>query len=221
LAHHLRSLGVKPETRVGIYLERSLEAIIGILAILKAGGIYVPLDPAYPQERLSFMLEDAGVEFLIKDSKTSPPTPLLSKERGDETSPPTPLLSKERGDETSPPTPLPTWEKDDETSPPTPLPTWEKGDETSPPTPLLNKERGDEAQLYRGEVINIDTDWEIINQNSVENPINSITPENLAYIMYTSGSTGIPKGVCTTHRGIVRLVKSSNYVNLSAEEIIL
>ncbi|MEO1560354.1 MAG: amino acid adenylation domain-containing protein, partial [Cyanobacteria bacterium J06632_19] len=191
LAHHLHSLGVKPETRVGIYLEPSPEAIISILAIIKAGGIYVPLDPAYPQERLSFMLEDAGVEFLITDSKTSPPTPLLGKERGDETSPPTPLLGKERGDE------------------------------TSPPTPLLDKERGDEAQLYRGEVINLDTDWEIIDKNSCENPINSITPENLAYIMYTSGSTGIPKGVCTTHRGIVRLVKSSNYVNLSAEEIIL
>ncbi|MEL7246606.1 MAG: AMP-binding protein, partial [Cyanobacteria bacterium J06573_2] len=88
---------------------------------------------------------------------------------------------------------------------------------------ITNQSLGDVAllRLYTGEIINIDIDWEIINQNSCENAINSTTPENLAYIMYTSGSTGIPKGVCTTHRGIVRLVKSSNYVNLSAEEIIL
>ncbi|MBW8310152.1 MAG: AMP-binding protein, partial [Candidatus Paracaedibacteraceae bacterium] len=57
LAHHLRALGVKPDTLVAIAVERSLEMIVGILGILKAGGAYVPLDPSYPTTRLQFMLE--------------------------------------------------------------------------------------------------------------------------------------------------------------------
>jgi amino acid adenylation domain-containing protein len=65
LAHHLISLGVKPETLVGICVERSLEMVIGLFGILKAGGAYVPLDPSYPQERLSFMLKDAQVPVLL------------------------------------------------------------------------------------------------------------------------------------------------------------
>jgi amino acid adenylation domain-containing protein len=65
LAHYLISLGVKPETLVGICVERSLEMVIGLLGILKAGGAYVPLDPTYPQERLAFMLEDAKIKVLL------------------------------------------------------------------------------------------------------------------------------------------------------------
>ncbi|MEH1889739.1 MAG: amino acid adenylation domain-containing protein [Nostoc sp.] len=65
LAHYLRSLGVQADVLVGIYVERSLEMIVGLLGILKAGGAYVPLDPDYPQERLSFMLEDAQVPVLL------------------------------------------------------------------------------------------------------------------------------------------------------------
>ncbi|PSB52343.1 non-ribosomal peptide synthetase [Chamaesiphon polymorphus CCALA 037] len=65
LAHHLQSLGVKPEVLVGICVERSLAMVVGLLGILKAGGAYVPLDPSYPPERLSYMLADAGVEVLL------------------------------------------------------------------------------------------------------------------------------------------------------------
>src|SRR6185436_16432049 len=65
LAHYLRSLGVTPETRVGLLLERSLEMVIGVLAIMKSGGAYLPLDPAYPQQRLSFLLEDAQPLALV------------------------------------------------------------------------------------------------------------------------------------------------------------
>ncbi|QYX31921.1 non-ribosomal peptide synthetase [Sphaerospermopsis torques-reginae] len=65
LANYLKSLGVKPETRVGICVERSPEMVIGILAILKAGGAYVPLDPAYPTERLALMLEDVQTPILL------------------------------------------------------------------------------------------------------------------------------------------------------------
>ena len=65
LAHYLIGLGVKPETRVGIAVERSVEMVVGLLAILKAGGAYVPLDPDYPSDRLSYMVEDSGIELLL------------------------------------------------------------------------------------------------------------------------------------------------------------
>ena len=65
LARHLKERGVGPDKIVGICLERSLEMVIGLLGILKAGGAYLPLDPAYPSERLTFMLEDAQVSVLL------------------------------------------------------------------------------------------------------------------------------------------------------------
>lgn len=69
LAHHLRSLGVGPESRVGICVERSLEMICGLLGIFKAGGAYVPLDPAYAKERLAFMIEDADLSVILTQEK--------------------------------------------------------------------------------------------------------------------------------------------------------
>lgn len=65
LAHYLQQLGVGPETRVGLFLDRSVELVMGWLAVLKAGGVYVPLDPAYPKERLAFMLSDASIRTLL------------------------------------------------------------------------------------------------------------------------------------------------------------
>ncbi|HEX8391099.1 MAG TPA: amino acid adenylation domain-containing protein [Longimicrobium sp.] len=65
LAAHLVARGVRPETRVGVFAERSADTVIAILAILKAGGAYVPLDPAYPAERLRYMIVDAGVRTVI------------------------------------------------------------------------------------------------------------------------------------------------------------
>jgi len=73
LARTLQELGVGPEILVGLCVDRSLEAIVGLLAILKAGGAYIPLDPTYPQERLSYMLSDAKVSILLTQ------TALLSK----------------------------------------------------------------------------------------------------------------------------------------------
>ncbi|HEX8695435.1 MAG TPA: amino acid adenylation domain-containing protein, partial [Longimicrobium sp.] len=65
LARHLRGLGVGPDARVGLCLERSPELMVGVLGILKAGGAYVPLDPAYPGERLAYMLEDSAARVLL------------------------------------------------------------------------------------------------------------------------------------------------------------
>ena len=131
LAHHLRRLGVEPEVRVGLCVERSLEMVVGLLGILKAGGVYVPLDPTYPRERLTFMLEDAETTVLVTQQQ---------------------LLER--------------------------LPTHEK-------------------------VVCLDTDWQTIAQESKENMATAVTGENVAYIMYTSGSTGQPKGVLGTHRAAI------------------
>ena len=68
LAHHLIGMGVRRETRVGIAVERSLEMVVGLLAIMKAGGAYVPLDPEYPADRLAYMLEDSGIALLLTQS---------------------------------------------------------------------------------------------------------------------------------------------------------
>lgn len=68
LAHYLQQQGVKPEVVVGLYLERSLEMMIGLLGILKAGGAYLPLEPNLPQESLTFRLQDAQVSLVISDS---------------------------------------------------------------------------------------------------------------------------------------------------------
>jgi amino acid adenylation domain-containing protein/non-ribosomal peptide synthase protein (TIGR01720 family) len=65
LARHLRRLGAGPETLVGLGVERSLDMVVGVLAVLKAGGAYVPIDPEYPKERLAHMLEDSRVPLLL------------------------------------------------------------------------------------------------------------------------------------------------------------
>jgi amino acid adenylation domain-containing protein len=150
LARYLQKRGVGPETLVGICVERSVEMIIGVLGILKAGGIYVPLDPMYPRERLSFMLEDARVPLLVTQQR------------------------------------------------------------------LL-----DRLPAQGVELVCLDTAWQSIAHESRENVTSSVTASNLAYVIYTSGSTGRPKGVCIPHRGVVRLVKGTTYVNLTAEEVFL
>ena len=69
LAHYLQSLGVKAESLVGIFVERSLDMIIGILGILKAGGAYIPLDIDYPQERIAYLIEDTQLSILLTQSQ--------------------------------------------------------------------------------------------------------------------------------------------------------
>src|SRR6185295_10204402 len=65
LAHHLRRLGVGPEVLVGLCVERSLDMVVGLLGILKAGGAYLPLDPAYPVDRIAFVLADSKAAVLV------------------------------------------------------------------------------------------------------------------------------------------------------------
>jgi amino acid adenylation domain-containing protein len=77
LAHRLRSLGIGPERRVGILLNRTAELVVAALGVLKAGGAYVPLDPSYPGERLAFMAEDGRVAALVTTAALAPRLPPL------------------------------------------------------------------------------------------------------------------------------------------------
>ncbi|NHC34669.1 non-ribosomal peptide synthetase [Scytonema millei] len=84
LAHYLQQLGVTSESLVGICSDRSLEMVVGILGIWKAGGAYIPLDPNYPSDRLKFMLDDTQVAIVLTQSSLAP---LLKGGWGDRTEP--------------------------------------------------------------------------------------------------------------------------------------
>ncbi|MEM9818667.1 MAG: amino acid adenylation domain-containing protein, partial [Cyanobacteria bacterium P01_D01_bin.6] len=142
LAHHLQKLEVGPEILVGLYVERSLELIIGLLGILKAGGAYLPLDPALPKESVAFRLQDAQVSV---------------------------LLSQHQLVETIP-----------------------EG----------------ETQF-----ICLDSQWEAIAQESKENPTSEAKIDSLAYVLFTSGSTGNPKGVAVEHQQLL------NYISAITEQL--
>jgi amino acid adenylation domain-containing protein len=153
LAHHLRSLGVKPDTLVAICVERSLEMVVSLLGILKAGGAYVPLDPEYPQERLAYMLQDTIAPVLLTQAR------------------------------------------------------------------LKNK-----LPEHQAKEVYLDKDWAVIAQGPDSNLTNQTDPLNLAYCVYTSGSTGWPKGALNTHRGFVNLVRwffSESLQTSTTERVIL
>jgi len=82
LAHHLRRAGVGPEVLVGIMVERSLEMVVALLGVLKAGAAYVPMDPRYPADRLRYMMQDARVAIVLTQDRltrllSEPSVPLL------------------------------------------------------------------------------------------------------------------------------------------------
>ena len=150
LANYLLGLGAQPEELIGIAMPRSIDTIVAILGILKAGCAYVPLDLTYPLQRLSFMLEDAKVSILLTTTAAI-----------------------------------------------------------------------DRLPTHQSRFVNLDTDWEEIATASSANPQVQVDSTSLAYVMYTSGSTGQPKGVCIPHQGVVRLVTSTNYIDFSPDLVLL
>ena len=147
LTRKMIELGIKPNEIIGLITERSIEMVIGMVAVLKAGCAYLPIDPKYPKERKQFMVDDGHVSLLL-------------------------ICEQDKMD-------------------------------LDYHGVILNL--GDNS-LYSGCIDNIDTNC---NGNS------------LAYIMYTSGSTGWPKGVMVEHRNVIRLVKNTNYINFTQQDAIL
>jgi amino acid adenylation domain-containing protein/thioester reductase-like protein len=137
LARFLRKEGVQPENIVGVMLERSIEIIICIMAILKSGGAYLPLDPNYPEERTLYMMENSNMQILLTQSEYINKVPFKGKK-----------------------------------------------------IHVL-----DEA-LYRGDSSNLI-------------PVNQ--PSDMMYLIFTSGSSGLPKGVMVEHRNVVNMVNAWRY----------
>jgi amino acid adenylation domain-containing protein len=157
-AHRLIALGVGPDLPVAICLERSPEWVALVLAVLKAGGAYLPLDPEYPPERLNFMLQDAGAAVWVTRSE---------------------FLSR--------------------------IP--------DPGIPVL---------LIDGDTMGaVQAQAEATGTARQGNPPVRTTSENLACLLYTSGSTGQPKGVAVPQRGVIRLVVGADYVALDSTRTLL
>ncbi|MGA7136027.1 MAG: amino acid adenylation domain-containing protein, partial [Terriglobales bacterium] len=132
LAHHLMKKGLEPGMLAGVSIERSPEMVIALLAVLKTGAAYVPLDPSYPTERLRFMAEDAQVACVITHN----------------------------------------------------------GIRNKLPDSVRN-------------VIALDSEAELIKNESAHNPSLELSGIQRAYVLYTSGSSGQPKGVEGTHGGAI------------------
>ncbi|HEY0022716.1 MAG TPA: non-ribosomal peptide synthase/polyketide synthase [Longimicrobium sp.] len=142
LAHHLRAMGVGPDARVAILVPRSTELVVCELAILKAGAAYVPIDPAFPAERIAFMVADSGA-------------------------------------------------------------------------PLVLSRAGDDLPALAG-VERVDVD--ALSEGPCHDPGVPVDGGATAYVMYTSGSTGEPKGVVVPHRAIARLVFNNGYADFRADD---
>ncbi|MBI5650954.1 MAG: amino acid adenylation domain-containing protein [Chloroflexi bacterium] len=147
LARHLQSLGVGPEVIVALAVERSLEMIVGLLGILKAGGAFLPLDPAHPRERIAFMLNDSRARVVLTQRA---------------------LIAR--------------------------LPE------------------------HHTRVVCLDGDWD----DGAPIEAERVTPENLAYVLYTSGSTGDPKGVCISHGALANHIRDcQRFYEITAADRVL
>ncbi|MGH7830686.1 MAG: AMP-binding protein, partial [Candidatus Binatia bacterium] len=198
LARYLVKLGAGPEVLVALCIERSLEAIIAILAILKAGGAYLPLDPEYPRERLAFMLEDSGAQVLLTQERLLSRLPEMTDEGG-------PSTGEDRiahGAERAASSPLP--------SPVLGLPS------SSPQSEMAHAP----CAMRHATVICLDKDWELIAHEPDTNLSVGASAENLAYVIYTSGSTGKPKGVAVPHKAVNRLVINTDYIDVRSTDIV-
>ncbi|MBR8841184.1 MAG: AMP-binding protein, partial [Stigonema ocellatum SAG 48.90 = DSM 106950] len=171
IAHYLQSQGVQPDVLVGLCVERSPLMVVGLLGILKAGGTYLPLDPAYPTDRLRFMIKDAEVALVLTQQDF---LDLLSEQT-------VPIVCLDNGVAES------------------------RYEFASRKVAKAQRERVLKYPIFSFHTSiqqRLDNHAEIPSEQSLTNPVTQVTPDHLAYVMYTSGSTGTPKGVPISHHSL-------------------
>ncbi|MFC7560669.1 amino acid adenylation domain-containing protein [Paenibacillus farraposensis] len=193
LARRLRNEGIGRESIVGILSERSVDMLVGVLAVWKAGGAYVPIDADYPSERIRFMLEDSGVTVLLTQTGLQERAQVWLEESG------WALAGANSEGQLETAVSAETLEQDMD------MDTYALSGDLSPlklASPIDSEAVSepaaglrlhtvlalDDESLYTGDT----TDIEHINE-----------PQDLAYVIYTSGTTGRPKGVMIEHRSLV------------------
>jgi len=209
LAGELRARGVGPEVIAGICLERGVDVVVAILAVLRAGGAYLPLDPDYPADRLAYMLADSGAGVLVTGERLREKLPDFAGEVVEVApSPPGPLspASGRKGEHGTP--------EGEDRSVDIPLPhSWGRvaspsepgGGSPPPPTPPPHAREGSTTMpLSQSSPPPVGEGW-----REAPGWGASVSPENLAYVIYTSGSTGRPKGVQVTHGALANLLRAT------------
>jgi amino acid adenylation domain-containing protein len=192
LAARLAALGVGPETRVALCLERSPEMLVAVIAVLKAGGCYVPVDPAYPADRIRYMLDDSGARVLLTQQRLVGALPAFGGEivvcDG------TPL----------PPAPSPARGEVENDSAEAGFGASDQALTPRPPLPILGEgEHGGVSVEHSAEgQETLSQNWERVASLSEPGEGLPADAENAAYVIYTSGSTGRPKGVVVPHRAL-------------------
>jgi fengycin family lipopeptide synthetase D len=157
LARYILQKGGPSHSRIAIILDRSIEMIVSILAVLKTGGAYVPIDPQFPLERVQSLFDDASVEVVITESSFD-------------------SLSNQL------------------------------------------QHRSTEGSLVRVVMEEATGELSAYPEGNLEYNTNH---DETAYIMYTSGSTGKPKGILTTHYNVARVVKNTNYIDITDQDALL
>ena len=180
VARRLASLGAGLGTRVGLHLDRSAELVTALVGVMRAGGVAVPLDPAYPVDRLRYMCANAGADLVVGHAghleRLGGLWPLVTDG---------PLVYATRKAE------------DDGTGRPSPG----SDDGVERPSP-----RGDDGAGHRPPGSDDGAGHRPPGSTEPDAPLPPVSGEDVAYIMYTSGSTGRPKGVLFEHRNLANLI---------------